>query len=199
MNGPPAIFLSGGVDSITIAAAATDIRRAAALAPPLALSLVFPDAASNEEAVQTAVARELGLPQRLVPLGEASGSKGLLAAALELSAGWPQPMWNIWSPAYMHLARVAGGEGARVVLTGRGGDEWLTVTPYLMADLAARGDVGGIWRMLQTWRRSHVVDSGSEAARGCSGTPRDARWRARHSTRSRTGPWHAQATAAAAS
>jgi asparagine synthase (glutamine-hydrolysing) len=155
-NGAPAIFLSGGVDSITIAAAATDIRRAAALPPPLALSLVFPDAASNEEAVQTAVARKLGLPQRLVPLGEASGSKGLLAAALELSASWPQPMWNIWSPAYMHLARVAGGEGAGVVLTGRGGDEWLTVTPYLMADLAARGDVGGIWRMLQTWRRSHV-------------------------------------------
>ena len=29
--------------------------------PPLALSLVFPDAASNEEAVQTAVARQLGL------------------------------------------------------------------------------------------------------------------------------------------
>ncbi len=156
VNGPPAIFLSGGVDSITIAAAATDITRAAALAPPLALSLVFPDAASNEEAVQTAVARDLGLPQRLVPLGEASGAKGLLAAALELSAGWPQPMWNIWSPAYMHLARVARAEGARVVLTGRGGDEWLTVTPYLMADLAARGDVGGIWRMLQTWRRSHV-------------------------------------------
>jgi asparagine synthase (glutamine-hydrolysing) len=156
VNGPPAIFLSGGVDSITIAAAAADITRAAALAPPLALSLVFPDAASNEEVVQTAVARELGLPQRLVPLSEASGSRGLLAAALELSAGWPQPMWNIWSPAYMHLARVAGGEGSRVVLTGRGGDEWLTVTPYLMADLAARGDVGGIWRMLQTWRRSHV-------------------------------------------
>lgn len=156
VNGAPAIFLSGGVDSITVAAAAADIRRASALAPPLALSLVFPDAASNEEAVQTAVARELGLPQRLVPLGEASGSRGLLAAALELSASWPQPMWNIWSPAYMHLARVAGGEGARVVLTGRGGDEWLTVTPYLMADLAVRGDVRGVWRMLQTWRRSHV-------------------------------------------
>jgi asparagine synthase (glutamine-hydrolysing) len=157
VNGAPAIFLSGGVDSITVAAAAADIRRASAVAPPLALSLVFPDAASNEEAVQTAVARELGLPQRLVPLGEASGSGGLLAAALELSASWPQPMWNIWSPAYMHLARVAGGEGARVILTGRGGDEWLTVTPYLMADLAARGDVAGLWRMLQTWRRSHVA------------------------------------------
>jgi len=155
VNGLPAIFLSGGVDSITVAAAATDIARTAALAPPLALSLVFPDAASNEEVVQSAVARQLGMPQRLVPLGEAAGTQGLLAAALELSAGWPQPMWNIWSPAYMHLARVAGLEGARVVLTGRGGDEWLTVTPYLMADLAARGDVAGIWRMLRTWRRSH--------------------------------------------
>jgi asparagine synthase (glutamine-hydrolysing) len=155
VNGRLAIFLSGGVDSITIAAAATDLLRAAALEPPLALSLVFPDAASNEEIVQSAVARELGLPQRLVPLADASGPQGLLAAALDLSAGWPQPMWNIWSPAYMHLARVAGSEGARMVLTGRGGDEWLTVTPYLMADLVGRGDVPGIWRMLRTWRRSH--------------------------------------------
>src|SRR5215218_11138633 len=155
VNSQPAIFLSGGVDSITVAAAATDIRRAAALPPPVALSLVFPDAASNEEDVQTAVARELGLRQRIVPLTDAAGPGGLLAAALQLSAGWPQPMWNVWSPAYMHLASVAGSEGARVVLTGRGGDEWLTVTPYLMADLAMRGDVPGIWRMLRTWRRSH--------------------------------------------
>jgi asparagine synthase (glutamine-hydrolysing) len=165
VEGLPAIFLSGGVDSITIAAAATDIRRAAALETPLALSLVFPDAASNEEVVQTAVARELQLRQRLVPLTEASGPRGLLASALDLSAGWPQPMWNIWSPAYMHLARVAGLEGARLVLTGRGGDEWLTVTPYLMADLAARGDVPGIWRMLRTWRRSHPSGGFRDSAR----------------------------------
>jgi asparagine synthase (glutamine-hydrolysing) len=165
VEGLPAIFLSGGVDSITIAAAATDIRRAAALETPLALSLVFPDAASNEEVVQTAVARELQLRQRLVPLTEASGPRGLLASALDLSAGWPQPMWNIWSPAYMHLARVAGLEGARLVLTGRGGDEWLTVTPYLMADLAARGDVPGIWRMLRTWRRSHPSGGLGDSAR----------------------------------
>jgi asparagine synthase (glutamine-hydrolysing) len=165
VNSQPAIFLSGGVDSITVAAAATDIRRAAALPPPLALSLVFPDAVSNEEDVQTAVARELGLRQRIVPLADAAGPGGLLAAALRLSAGWPQPMWNVWSPAYMHLASVAGAEGARVVLTGRGGDEWLTVTPYLMADLAMRGDVPGIWRMLRTWRRSHPTGSIRDSAR----------------------------------
>ncbi len=164
-NGCSAIFLSGGVDSITIAAVATDILRAAALDAPLALSLVFPDAASNEEVVQTAVARQLQLGQRLVPLTEAAGPGGLLRAALDLSAGWPQPMWNIWSPAYMHLARVARTAGARVVLTGRGGDEWLTVTPYLMADLALRGDAAGIWRMLQTWRRSHPAGRRGDSAR----------------------------------
>ena len=115
--------------------------------------------------MQTAVARQLQLGQRLVPLTEAAGPGGLLQAALDLSAGWPQPMWNIWSPAYMHLARVARTAGARVVLTGRGGDEWLTVTPYLMADLALRGDAAGIWRMLQTWRRSHPAGRRGDSAR----------------------------------
>ena len=191
VKGLPAIFLSGGVDSITIAAAATDITRAAAIETPLALSLVFPDAASNEEVVQSAVARQLQLRQRLVPLTEASGPQGLLAAALDLSAGWPQPMWNIWSPAYMHLARVAGLEGAKVVLTGRGGDEWLTVTPYLMADLVARGDVAGVWRVLQAWRQSHPATGVRGSARllwNTAGRPLASAALDAVATR----PWHAR-------
>jgi asparagine synthase (glutamine-hydrolysing) len=55
----------------------------------------------------------------------------------------------------MHLARLARGDGARLILTGRGGDEWLTVTPYVLADYAARGNVAGLWRMLAAWQRAH--------------------------------------------
>jgi asparagine synthetase B (glutamine-hydrolysing) len=164
-RGPTAIFLSGGVDSIAVAANAADLARRRGAPDPLALSLVFPDAASNESDVQAGVARQLGLVQSLVPFDEAAGPTGLLDAALRLSASWPQPLWNMWAPAYMHLARLGCERGARTVLTGRGGDEWLTVTPYLFADLIARADVRGAWRLLQTRRRSHGVRTARGMAR----------------------------------
>ena len=152
---PHAVFLSGGVDSITVAASVADSAAREGTPAPIALSLVFPDAASNEEAIQAAVARRLGLSQHLVPFAEAAGSTGLLHSALELTASWPQPMLNLWAPAYMHLARLGRRDGARVICTGRGGDEWLTVTPYVLADYAARANVVGAWRMLGAWRRAH--------------------------------------------
>ena len=152
---PAALFLSGGVDSISVAVAAADVARESGAAGPLALSLGFPKGESNEETIQRAVANRLGLEQVLVPFAEAMGSEGLLAEALTLSGGWPQPMWNLWSPAYMTLGRLAAAAGKRVVLTGRGGDEWLTITPYVLADQIRRGDVAGAWRVLRMRRRSH--------------------------------------------
>ena len=59
--GPTAIYLSGGLDSISVAAVATDRARNRGLNDPLALSLHFPEPQSNEEKVQRGVARELGL------------------------------------------------------------------------------------------------------------------------------------------
>jgi asparagine synthase (glutamine-hydrolysing) len=150
-----AIFLSGGIDSIAVAAAAADAADATMRPRPLALSLAFPDAASDESAIQTSVSRHLGLPLSLVSLDDAAGPGGLLDAALALSARWPQPMWNIWAPAYMDLAARAAAQGSDLVLTGRGGDEWLTVTPYLLADLVARGNIAGVWMLLGARRRSN--------------------------------------------
>ena len=155
VEGRPAVFLSGGLDSISVALVATDVARAAGRSDPLALSLVFPEGESNEETIQAGVARQLGIPQRLVPFQQAIGPEGLIQDALTLSAGWPQPMFNAWAPGYMHLASLGAADGARVVLTGRGGDEWLTITPYLLADLFGRGDLAGAWRLLQTRRRSN--------------------------------------------
>lgn len=163
--GPSAIFLSGGLDSIAVAVAATDIARERDAQLPLALSLVFPEGSSNEEAVQVGASRLLGLGQQLVPFDEAVGPAGLLASALSLSATWPQPMWNLWAPAYMALASRAAADGRRLLLTGRGGDEWLTLSPYLLADLLRRGDVTGAWRLLQMRRRSNNLNGVRSAAR----------------------------------
>ena len=164
-TGPAAIFLSGGVDSIAVAVEACEHANRTGAPVPLALSLTFPDAASNEAPVQTGVARQLGMAQQLVPLSDAAGSGGLVAGALALSVEWPQPLWNIWAPAYMELARRAAHAGKRVVLTGRGGDEWLTVSPYVLADLIGRGDLVGAWRFLQVRRRSNSLRGVGPAAR----------------------------------
>ena len=82
-----------------------------------------------------------------------------------MSATWPQPMWNLWAPAYMALASRAAADGRRLLLTGRGGDEWLTLSPYLLADLLGRGDVTGAWRLLQMRRRSNNLRGVRSAAK----------------------------------
>jgi len=158
-----AVFLSGGLDSIAVAVTATDL--AAAGRKPLALSLVFTDAASNEESVQSGVAKRLGLEQMLVPFEQAVGPDGLLRDALALSAEWPQPVWNMWAPVYLPLARQAAGRGCGVILTGRGGDEWLTVSPYLLADQIRRGDVAGAARLIGARRRSNALSGAGATGR----------------------------------
>jgi asparagine synthase (glutamine-hydrolysing) len=153
-RGPTAIFLSGGVDSIAVATAAADGLRAADIPLPHAVSLAFPDAASNEEAVQVAVAGALGLRQTLVPFEKAVGPEGLIDDALAMAGEWPVPMWNVWAPAYQRLAEAARDQGAATILTGRGGDEWLSITPYLAADLVLDGDVAGLARLMAMKRRA---------------------------------------------
>jgi hypothetical protein len=138
---PTALFLSGGVDSAVVAAVARDVRRRCGLDVPHALSLVFPDAESNEEPVQRAVANALMLPQTLVPLADAVGEEGVLLAGLETAGRSWQPCVNPWEAAYDELARRAGEQGYATVLTGNGGNEVLEVPWGWSADLLRRGDV----------------------------------------------------------
>ena len=161
---PPAIFLSGGLDSISVAVAASDVARWTGTAPPLALSLGFPDRASNEENVQRGVAEQLGLEQVFLPLTTAVGPRGLLQESLALSADWPLPC-GLWTPAYLTLARQAADRGSGVILTGRGGDEWLLVTPFLLPDLLKRGNIPSAWRLLRAYCHSHQIYSARAMAR----------------------------------
>src|SRR5262245_33100544 len=62
-HGRTGIFLSGGLDSISVAAVATDRARQLGQSLPWAFSLDFPDPECGEGARQAAVARALGLPQ----------------------------------------------------------------------------------------------------------------------------------------
>jgi asparagine synthase (glutamine-hydrolysing) len=153
--GPAGIYLSGGLDSVTVAAVATDIARHRSLPMPAALSLVFPHPDCNEESAQRRVAAALGLRQTVMRFDDAVGPRGLLLEALEMSAGWPAPLQNVWNPAYQSLAREARGRGCDVILTGGGGDEWLTVTPVYVADLLRTGRLVELGRFVLNMQRSY--------------------------------------------
>ena len=153
--GPAAIFLSGGLDSGSVAAVAAERSQALGFPKPLALSLVFPDPKISEEVVQRSVATQLGLPLIVKPFYEAAGVKGLLQPALELSASLPSPILNTWWPAYYGLAQEGVRRGCRVILTGNGGDEWLTISPLLAADFIRNLDFGGVYRLWKSIRRSY--------------------------------------------
>lgn len=155
--GRPSVFLSGGIDSVAVATFASDGARTAGAEPPIALSLVFPDPNFNEERVQRLVATELGLPQTVVPFAEAQGHDGLVLEALRTSASWPMPLVNIWHPLYTQLALAGRDQGARTVLTGAGGDEWLSVSPRWAADCMRGLHFLELHHFWLTFRNSYTV------------------------------------------
>ena len=152
--GPAGIFLSGGLDSVSVAAVAVERCRAEGLPVPWALSLDFPDPLANEEMVQRGVAAQLGLPHVVKPFFDATGPAGLLGPALALSSSLSAPLMNTWLPAYYELALEGKRRGCKGILTGGGGDEWLTVSPYLAADLLRDFDLTGFYRLWQSMRHS---------------------------------------------
>ena len=153
--GRAGIFLSGGLDSVSVATLARDVSAGAGLAPPLALSLLFPDPGVNEEDVQRSVAAQLSLPMVMLGLDEAVAPKTVLEASVDLAEAWPAPLLSPWLASYIALGRSGVDRGCRAILTGAGGDEWLGVSPYLAADLLASFDLRGLVRLAQTGYRSY--------------------------------------------
>ena len=158
--GSPGILLSGGLDSVSVAAVAAAQCRALGLRPPLALSLVFPDAEANEEPVQRSVAAQLGLELCLRGFRDVGGGDRILAAAAAASRTYPVPALTPWRAAYLGLMRAAGEDLRSTVLTGHGGDEWLGVSIYLAADHLQRGELGALWRL---WKLRHRSFNASAA------------------------------------
>jgi asparagine synthetase B (glutamine-hydrolysing) len=155
--GRPSIFLSGGIDSVAVATFASDSARRTGAEAPIALSLVFPDPNFDEERVQRLVAAELGMPQTVIPFEDAQGRDGLVLEALRTTASWPTPLVNIWHPLYTRLAQTGRDQGARTVLTGAGGDEWLSVSPRWAADCMRGLHLLELHHFWLTFRNSYTV------------------------------------------
>lgn len=153
-DGHAGIFLSGGLDSVGVAAIAADLTAARGLPPPQALSIAFRNSEADEEDRQRAVARQLGLPQLIVPYQDPSSGEGSLRPVFELNRVCSFPLMNPWLPRYNYLAERAKELGCRTILTGTGGDEWFGVSPYLAGDLVRSLDLPALNRLRLITRRS---------------------------------------------
>lgn len=151
---PPGIFLSGGLDSINVAAQTTDICRTRGRALPLALSVAFPGKLS-EASIQSGVARQLGLEHVLLPFEEISGGDRALLGLTELSPEFPLPLLSQWKTSYLRLADEGVRRGCRTILNGIGGDEWMDMGVRAAADLLRGGDVRGLYALWRTLDRCY--------------------------------------------
>lgn len=170
--GRPAVFLSGGLDSASVAAAA------AAVGNPIALCVDFPGA--SELATQRTVSDSLGIPREEVA---ATASPELVQQALTLVESSLWPVAAPWSPVFEALAERARVAGAGVILDGLGGDELLDAGYAAGRELLVRP-----W-WLRSWLRAErryaggVLGSLRAVARG--GRPSYAVERARDAVSAR--------------
>ena len=116
-SGRPVLMLSGGVDSILIAAVLADVRPDA-----LAVSFAQPgDVAAAEIATAKAVAEHCGLEHHVVEPGEAEFERLLTLTVKKL--GYPEP-WEVLAGLVLvgvdEYARALGADGA--ILSGAGAD-----------------------------------------------------------------------------
>ena len=119
-GGRAAVYLSGGVDSAGVAAAATAASKRLGLERPLALCVDMEGA--REGPTQQTVAAALGLEIRTAV---ARVEEGLLDRGLTRIASSLWPTAAMWAPVFDGLAATAADEGAQVLVDGQGGDDLL--------------------------------------------------------------------------
>lgn len=160
---PTGVFLSGGLDSVSIASRL--VRQDPAGRRPLALSLAFGHPDCDETEIQTAVAQRLGMQQELRRVSVPRRAAGPLERARRLSASWPVPLMNVWNGEFHRLAEAGRDLGCEVILTGSGGDDWLGVSPYLAADLLRSARLPTLVRLVRSMRASYGMQAHFAARR----------------------------------
>ena len=146
-DGAAGIFLSGGLDSSSIAAVAEQLARERGGPPLQSFSLSFPGLPPDETRFIDAVVKHWQLRAHCLP-AEAPARSGI-EAEIDRYQDLPQyPNGMMVDP----LRRYAAAN-VDVVLTGYGGDEWLAGSPSHTADLLREGRVLSAARQIyDDWR-----------------------------------------------
>jgi asparagine synthase (glutamine-hydrolysing) len=153
--GRAGVYVSGGLDSSTLAMIAADLSGQQDGSAPCALSLVFSENDPDEPVRQRDLSAALGMPHVQCAYADAVGPEGTLAAALEMARSMPSPLWVMWRPALQYLAAQGREQGCGVVLAGDGADEWMWENPVIAADLLRAGDLAGLYRLWATYAYSY--------------------------------------------
>jgi asparagine synthase (glutamine-hydrolysing) len=145
--GAQGVMLSGGLDSVVVAALAAEQR--GGRAPLVAVSARTGEALNYEEEMQSRVAETLRMPHAIVTTTEWLAGRDTLALSLALAPELPSPSDVWWVGSYVEFYRWTAARGLSTLLTGAGGDNWLGVADAHAADLLRRGDLRGFHRFYQ--------------------------------------------------
>jgi asparagine synthase (glutamine-hydrolysing) len=150
-DGPIGAYVSGGLDSSSVACMAAELRDQGAIhdAPIIALSMTARVPRADERRYVDAVVRQWRMtPYQVDP---SPPPPDVFADQARRFLGLPEYP-NIVANA--DLARAAHDAGCRVLLSGLGGDDWLTACYFHCAELLARGRIGDCLRQLRVEREA---------------------------------------------
>ncbi len=159
------MFLSGGIDSATVASVTAERSRRGGLPSPLGLALMVDHPDLDEERNQRTITGDLGLELISTSLGEVGGSGGLLAATLHVSRSESAGPAEIIQPVYDHLARESTARGRTTIVNGQGGDEWLLPPMLYATDRLRRLDLLSLVRLWHAWHTYLPARSARSEAR----------------------------------
>jgi asparagine synthase (glutamine-hydrolysing) len=143
-EGPVGILMSGGLDSTSVAALACE-EPSEGSRPLFAASFLFDQLQEcDERSFIQAVAADLGLETELV----AAESFPVLGDPATRRPSLEAP-FLAWDRCFREVLRRARDRGARVLLTGHGGDDLLSGSPLVYADRLRRGDLTAVLEIVR--------------------------------------------------
>lgn len=158
---PQGLMLSGGVDSVTVAALAAERWQAHGRPPLIAVSGRTGRALSYEERMQSQVADALKMPHIIRTTPEWTGGRDDISLSFDVTPELPGPSLIYWVGTYMQFYRTAAAHDVNTLLTGSGGDNWLGVADTHAADLMRRLQIGQLLRFMKA-----TVATGGASLRG---------------------------------
>ncbi len=131
------ILLSGGTDSVSVAAMAVEQAKSRGLPTPMALMGKVPPGydGGRDDLMQDTVAGLLNMPVYRGNAHEWLGGQDLLGATLSYSPVLPGPTTAYWLGAFSGFYRSVVDLGISTALSGSGGDEWMGISGAYFADL----------------------------------------------------------------
>ncbi len=153
-SGPIGAELSGGLDSSSVVATVASLHRSGGVTDEgfETFSLVFPGLACDESDYASEVIKRQALKSSTAP----ASRYGLdwWQEHVRRARDFPEYPTCAMSDS---LKSIAHDHGVRVLLTGYGGDDWLTGSPYYYADLLRRLRVAAFLRQVNWDYRAELI------------------------------------------